>query len=175
MSKVNLWCERERHLNRAVADRSQRIAGATQELATWLANLTAGYFALRRELETARGDRFAGAVADINQQLAWLMPERFMSITPWSWLKHYPRYFSAIAYRLDKLRGGAARDRENMETVQKLWTRWLEALAEDQRSATEQATSEFRWMIEELRVSLFAQPLGTSVKVSPQRCEKLLK
>jgi ATP-dependent helicase HrpA len=157
------------------AERSQRIAAATQDVATWLSSLTDGYFALRRELETARGDRFAGAVADINQQLAWLMPERFMSITPWTWLKHYPRYFSAIAYRLDKLRGAAARDGENMQTVQQLWIRWLEGLAEDQRTATQQANSEFRWMIEELRVSLFAQPLGTSVKVSPQRCEKLLK
>ncbi len=98
-------------------ERTRRIAVATQEVATWLSGLTESYFSLRRELESPRGDRFADALADIHGQLAWLMPDRFLSITPWEWLKHYPRYFAAIAYRLDKLRGGAAR-------IMKTWTRF---------------------------------------------------
>ena len=154
--------------------RGRRIAEATQDVAKWLGALTEGYFATRRELEAMRGDRWSSAIADINHQLQWLMPDRFLSITPWQWLKHYPRYFKAIAYRLDKLRGEADRDRDNMETVSHLWTRWLAMHSDDQQSPQQQSTSEFRWMIEELRVSLFAQPLGTSIKVSPKRCEKLL-
>jgi ATP-dependent helicase HrpA len=102
------------------------------------------------------------------------MPKRFLSILPWQWLKHYPRYLAAISYRLDKLRGAAGRDHENQETVSRLWDRWLDALEESQRTPTMQTSSEFRWMIEELRVSLFAQPLGTCRKVSAKRCEKLL-
>ena len=153
--------------------RGQRIAGAAQELATWLAGLTESYFSVRRDLESIRGERFAEAVADIRVQMEWLMPERFLSVTPWQWLKHYPRYFAAIGYRLEKGRG-AARDGENMEIVQALWNRWLDGLDESQRTPSQQASSEFRWMIEELRVSLFAQPLGTSTKVSAKRCEKLL-
>ena len=99
-----------------------------------------------------------------------------MAVTPWQWLKHYPRYFSAVAYRLDKARSGASsRDTDSMQIVNDLWDRWLSGLAAADREPKLQATSEFRWMIEELRVSLFAQPLGTAVKVSPQRCEKLLK
>jgi ATP-dependent helicase HrpA len=52
---------------------------------------------------------------------------------------------------------------------------WLAAKGLQQAAPESLADFEFRWMIEELRVSLFAQPLGTSVKISPQRCEKMLK
>ena len=157
-------------------ERGRRIAEATQDVAKWLGALTDGYFASRRALEGIAGERFAHAVDDIHHQLEWLLPERFLSVTPWCWLQHYPRYFSAIAYRIEKLQSGAsARDAEHTETIRKLWQRWIESLAEPERNATSQAASEFRWMMEELRISLYAQPLGTSVKVSPQRCEKLLR
>ena len=81
-----------------------------------------------------------------------------------------------IAYRLDKVKSGAAtRDHSASETIADLTRRWLMMIPEKAQSPDHQATSEFRWMIEELRISMFAQPLGTSVKVSPQRCEKLLR
>ena len=89
-------------------------------------------------------------------------------------MKHYPRYLAAIAYRLDKVRGSASRDQDSTASIRQMWDRWLETMHEDQRNPEAQAESEFRWMIEELRVSLFAQPLGTAVKVSIKRCEKLL-
>lgn len=158
------------------AERATRIAGAAQEVATWLSTFAEGYFAARRESESLSGKRFAAPAADIRRQIDWLLVDRFLSITPWNWLKHYPRYFSAIAYRVDKLRSGsAARDDQNTQMVQTLWRRWLDSLSPADQSPTSQSACEFRWMMEELRVSLFAQPLGTSVKVSPQRCEKLLR
>lgn len=157
-------------------ERGPRIAKAAQEAASWLANTATHYFSVRRELESMnRGGRFANVVTDIRDQLDWLFADPFMSITPWQWLKHYPRYLNAIAYRLDKTRGAGSRDNDATQSIRKLWGRWLEQLPEDQRNPENQAESEFRWMIEELRVSLFAQPLGTAVKVSIQRCEKLLK
>ncbi len=157
-------------------ERGQRIAKAAQEVAGWLANMGEHYFSVRRELESLkRGGRFASMISDVRDQLDWLFTDPFMSVTPWQWLKHYPRYLSAIAYRLDKARGAGSRDNDATHSVRDLWRRWLEQLPEDQRNSEHQAESEFRWMIEELRVSLFAQPLGTAVKVSVQRCEKLLK
>ncbi len=157
-------------------ERGRRIAEAAQEVATWLTALADGFFAARKELESFSSVRFAAASADIRAQIDWLVPDRFLSVTPWQWLKHYPRYFHAIAYRIDKIRSGAgSRDSEAIATVRSLWNRWLDSLAEQQRDPVKQVTSEFRWMTEELRVSLFAQPLGTATKVSPQRCEKLLK
>ena len=103
------------------------------------------------------------------------MHEEFLARTPWQWLSHYPRYLSGICYRLEKLRSGAgARDDAATETVAALWSRYLDRFAEAEQSPGRRAGDEFRWMIEELRVSLYAQPLGTAVKVSPTRCEKWL-
>lgn len=156
--------------------RSRRIAEATQEVATWLDSLAEAYFQTRSELETFAGNqRFADALADIRNQLAWMTFNDFLAKVPWNWLKHYPRYFRGMAYRIDKLRSGSAgKDQDNMHTIGGLWIRWQQTLPVDQRDPAAQAGSEFRWMIEELRVSLFAQPLGTSTKVSPKRCEKLI-
>jgi ATP-dependent helicase HrpA len=157
-------------------ERGRRIAEASQQVAPWLTDFAVNYFVVRRELESlSRGSRFGAVIDDVRNQLDWLLFSGFMSVTPWQWLKQYPRYFSAIAYRLDKARSGASsRDQDSMQTIQGLWRRWLDGILDEQRQPEYQTESEFRWMIEELRVSLFAQPLGTSVKVSPQRCEKLL-
>ncbi|TWU41405.1 ATP-dependent RNA helicase HrpB [Novipirellula aureliae] len=154
-------------------ERARRIAEATQEVAGWLPAMADAYFDVRRELESIRGSRFGEVIADVQNQIDWLAFEGFLAQTSWGWLKHYPRYFSAITYRLDRVRSGAAnRDREGMETVWNLQQQWLDSIAENQRNAIDQSASEVRWMLEELRVSLFAQPLGTSIKISPQRCEK---
>ena len=156
-------------------ERARRIAEATQELAGWLSNLSEAYFEARKQIESTSGNRYGAALGDVKQQVKWLTPESFLSRVPWQWLQHYPRYFRAIAYRLDKLRSGAGpRDAECMMTINDLWKRWHEGLIENERDAASQVESEFRWMIEELRVSSYAQPLGTSIKVSPKRCEKLL-
>ncbi len=156
--------------------RGRRISEATQEVAPWLASLADHYFQSRRELESIHGGPFHQAIDDIETQLRWLIPRQFLSLVPWEWLKHYPRYFAAVTYRLEKLRSGAAsRDAEQTTTIGDLWNRWLDQLPDDERTPEAQVNSEFRWMIEELRVSLFAQPLGTAVKVSPNRCEKLLR
>ena len=157
------------------SERGRRIAEATQELAGWLSSLSEAYFDARKQIESTSGNRYGAALGDVKQQVKWLTPDSFLSKVPWQWLKHYPRYFRAVAYRLDKLRSGAGpRDAESMMTINKLWKRWHEGLLENECNPTDQAESEVRWMIEELRVSSFAQPLGTAVKVSPKRCEKLL-
>jgi len=158
------------------SNRSERIAKAAQEVALWLGELADSYFAVRRSLESIRSSgRFVDVVKDIRYQLDWLLCEQFLSLTPWKWLKHYPRYLSGIDYRLDKIRSAAGdRDGASMQSVQELWDRWLASQLELERTAAAQSNSEFRWLIEELRISLFAQPLGTSVKVSVKRCEKLL-
>lgn len=158
-------------------DRGSRIAVATQEVASWFTELATYSFAVRKQLEEIRrAPRYSDVRIDVQSQLDWLLFDDFLSSTPWDWLKHYPRYLHAIDYRLDKLRSSSsARDADSMDTVSRLWNTWLQQIPEPQRTPADQSESEFRWMIEELRVSLFAQPLGTSVKVSPQRCQKLLK
>ncbi|TWT53471.1 ATP-dependent RNA helicase HrpB [Rubripirellula amarantea] len=163
--------------DRRRSERGRRIAEATQEVASWLTATADQMFEVRKALESFSGDgRYSSAVNDIRNQLSWLTFPGFLSSVPWAWLVHYPRYFKAIVYRLDKIRSGAAsKDAESQAVVAALWSRWEQQLAPLPCSPETQASSEFRWLIEELRVSLFAQPLGTSTKVSPKRCEKLLK
>ena len=157
------------------SERGKRITIATQDVAPWLLPIAESYQSARRAMESMSGPRAGAVIADIRTQIEWLAPQGFLSVTPWQWLKQYPRYFNAITYRLDKIRtGSASRDDESMKLVKDLWTRSLAKLGEDERTPVHQSTSELRWTIEELRVSLFAQPLGTSIKASPQRCEKLL-
>jgi len=160
---------------RIASERGKRIPVATQDVAPWLLPLAEAYQSARRAMESMSGPRAGAVIADIRSQIEWLTPQGFLSVTPWQWLKQYPRYFQAITYRLDKIRAGSAgRDDESMKLLKDLWTRSLAKVAEHERTPTAQTTSELRWTIEELRVSLFAQPLGTSIKASPQRCEKLL-
>jgi len=158
-------------------ERGRRIAEAACELAPWLPAFAEAYHAARRGWESCGADR-SGAVADIKRQVAFLTYPGFIAATPWQWLKHYPRYLNAIAYRLDKLKSAAGRDADSMRLVNDLWNRWISNLPILENAPTVQgsqiADHEMRWMLEELRVSLFAQPLGTSIKVSPQRCEKMI-
>jgi ATP-dependent helicase HrpA len=157
-------------------ERSTRIPIAAQELATWLVRFAEASFAVRKAMETiSASDRRRDLVDDLNHQLGWLVCEGFLAVTPWEWLQHYPRYLQAITYRIDRAASAGSRDQESMGVIDDLWKRWIDQLPENQRTPACQADCLFRWMVEELRVSLFAQPLGTAVKVSPQRCEKLLQ
>ena len=156
--------------------RGEKIAIAVQEVATWLSALGANYLQMRSQRESLKSaSQFAMSLKDIRTQVDWLLHDQFLSVTPWNWLKHYPRYVAAISYRMDKLKSGArGKDAEGVELVAGLHGQWFDGIAESERNPIALASSEFRWMLEELRVSLFAQPLGTSIKVSPTRCQKWL-
>lgn len=157
-------------------DRGRRISIATQDVALWLVKLADERFAIQRHLESGRwSTRHDDLIGDVNHQLRWLFYNDFLNKTPWEWLQHYPRYLQAIVYRLDRVGTSKSRDVESMELIGQLWRQWMDQTPQHQQSPAEQTETMFRWMIEELRVSLFAQPLGTSVKVSPQRCANLLK
>jgi ATP-dependent helicase HrpA len=155
-------------------ERGRRIAVATQTIALWLPSLAKAVHAVRQCLEGKVPTNIAPAMADVRVQVEHLLAKDFLRETPWAWLQHYPRYFAAIEYRLDKLRSGSlARDSENMREIQSLW-RDYEKMVEQDVGTKNTNLHEIRWLIEELRVSLFAQPLGTSTKVSLPRIRKLL-
>jgi ATP-dependent helicase HrpA len=157
------------------SDSGERISVAVQEVTKWLTSLGQAYLKMRGATESLSAASFPEAARDIEQQIQWLIHPDFLSATPWQWLQHYPKYLTGITYRLDKLRTGAGqRDQSGIGTVSQLWSRWLERFPESERTPGARSADEFRWMMEELRISLFAQTLGTSVKVSPTRCEKLL-
>jgi len=115
----------------------------------------------------ARAAAFGAAVADIEAQLALLLPPDFIASTPEPWLAELPRYLAAIARRLDRLPGNERRDSELARRVAPFAAAWRK-LAQ-QQTPLGPAAQRFRWMVEELRVSLFAQDLGTRMPVSEKR------
>jgi ATP-dependent helicase HrpA len=110
----------------------------------------------------------------MQQQLQRLTPDRFLADTPWAWLEHYPRYLQAIPRRLDKLRNaGLQRDLQNARVLAQFEQNYEErAAALRERNEIDERLEDFRWMLEEFRVSLFAQELGTLRTVSPQRLQR---
>ena len=138
--------------------------------------------------------RYANAIAEANQQAtqaiaqgaalgrvsqeAKAVRERlvypgFLSRTPWDRLEHLPRYLKGYALRLQKYRANAERDQKHAATVASLWNEYEARLAADREAGRiEPKLEEFRWLIEELRVSLFAQELRTPFPVSAKRLQK---
>ncbi|MDB5883817.1 MAG: hprA [Ramlibacter sp.] len=112
------------------------------------------------------------ATADATQQLQRLMPKRFLAATPWTQLQHFPRYLKAITLRLEKLRGDPARDASRLAELKPQEQRYWRLVAE-RKGAVDERMSEFRWLLEELRVSFFAQELRTPQPVSVKRLDKL--
>lgn len=152
-------------------NRGERIAMATQDIAKLLGPLAENYHGVRLAIEACRAGHLAYVRDDIKRQLSELFRDDFWMTTRLETLKQYPRYLKAICVRLEKLSSTADRDRESHAIVA--------AFHDDYFRRTNSYTvdraklEEYRWMIEELRVSLFAQTLGTAGKVSPQRLEKL--
>ena len=112
------------------------------------------------------------AVADIQQQLQHLCPKRFVLETPWPQLQHLPRYLKAIVLRLDKWRADAARDATRLAELRPQEQRFWRLVAE-RKGVLDPRLQELRWLLEELRVSFFAQELRTPQPVSIKRLDKV--
>ena len=117
---------------------------------------------------------FPDAVADMQAQIAALLPKDFLVAFAWERLAHFPRYLKAVSIRVDKLRNNPARDAQSMAEWKALAQAWERELAAKRRAGVADAALEdFRWMLEELRVGLYAQELKTPMPVSVKRLQKI--
>ena len=107
------------------------------------------------------------AHADMVSQLHDLLYEGFLLDLEPGRLFHYPRYLEAMRHRLERLEHNPARDANLLAQLAPWWQRYLDRLAGG--ASYDEALDRYRWLLEEYRVSLFAQHLGTAEKVSPQR------
>ncbi len=126
----------------------------------------ASAYAIERRLTGTANLALVPALADIRAQLSRLVYRGFVTETGWEYLGELPRYLKAIEYRLDRVAGNVARDRQLMATVDQVWQEYEQLRDEVPRS---DGLRRIRWMVEELRVSLFAQALGTPYPVSEKR------
>jgi ATP-dependent helicase HrpA len=113
-------------------------------------------------------------VQDVKSSRERLVYPGFLARTPWERLEHLPRYLKGYALRLQKYRaGGAERDQRHAPTVQAFWQNYEARVKADHDAGRHDPKLEdFRWLIEELRVSLFAQELRTPLPVSAKRLQK---
>ena len=148
---------------------------SANELCTWTARVLEQHQKIRTQLSGDYPVSWTEAVADIQDQLERLVYPGFISTTPAPWRDYLPRYLKAIELRLDKLRYAPDKDRQRMGIILPLWEAYKTAhMAHAKRNqAASDALQEFRWLLEELRVSLFAQELKTSQPVSAKRLDTL--
>ncbi len=163
---------RERAAFETLLERGKtRLASVKVEICETAAVILAAYHEVRRLL--VHDPTWAEALADIQDQLARLVYPGFLSHTPPEWLPHLPRYLRAISLRLQKLRQAPDKDRQRRGDIVRLWQgyqRQLERNAQHERHDPELAR--FRWWVEELRVSQFAQELKTLLPISVKRLEE---
>jgi len=149
-----------------------RLGLLVNEIARLAGVILAEYYTLPKKLQGIKAH--PQSAQDIQAQLQALLSKRFIADNDYANLAHFPRYLKAINVRLEKLRADAARDT-------RLMAEWAQVAAPWQRAQNDRHAAksgdpkmlEFRWLLEELRVSLFAQELRTPMPVSVKRLQKV--
>jgi ATP-dependent helicase HrpA len=152
-----------------VTDAKPRLNLIGQEIARHLAAVLTDYAGLVKKLPAIRNEKTLAA--DIEAQLAELLPKKFLVNTESAQLQHMPRYLKAIAMRIDKYKADPARDAERTKEMAPMMNEYRRVLA-SRKGQPDAKLSEFGWLLQELRVSLFAQELRTPMPVSVKRLQK---
>jgi len=154
---------------RRVDEGRARLTLIANEVARLASTILLEYAVAVRKIKDSRNA--PDAAADAQQQLQRLVPRDFLNQTPWPQLQHVVRYLKAIVMRLDKVRTDPARDMARLAEIRPQEARFWREVAE-RKGVTDPRLQEFRWLLEELRVSLFAQELRTPQPVSVKRLDK---
>ncbi len=146
-----------------------RLNLLVNEIARLVGQVLAEYHTLPKKLQGIKSH--TAAHADMQAQLQALVHKRFVADTGHAQLSHFPRYLKAMQVRIDKLRADPARDARLMADWQQAVAPWQRALKGG--SHGDPKMDEYRWLLEELRVSLYAQELRTPMPVSVKRLQKV--
>ncbi|MCB1909765.1 MAG: ATP-dependent RNA helicase HrpA [Rhodocyclaceae bacterium] len=154
------------------AEAKPRLSLIAQELMRLLGQILDLHATVRRRLGQLKA--FPEVVEDIQAQIDGLMPKRFLLDQPWARLSHFPRYLKGALARIEKLRTNPQRDAGLMADWRRLAQPWQrERLAKCRAGVHDPSLEEFRWLLEELRVGLFAQELKTPMPVSVKRLSRI--
>ncbi len=154
------------------AEAKSRLGLLAQEICRLVGQVLTDWQAVQKKLPAFKVH--AAAIQDIEKQLARMIGKRFIADTPFERLQHFPRYFKAVGLRLDKLKADPARDARLLAEYAPLWTNYeRRAIVLAKQGVSSPQVEQFRWMLEELRVQLFAQELRTPAPVSTKRLQKM--
>ncbi|NMM78149.1 ATP-dependent RNA helicase HrpA [Acidovorax sp. SRB_14] len=160
----------EADFKRRVDEGRGRLTLIANEVARLAGTILTEYAAAARKIKDTKGA--PEATADALQQLQRLVPKNFLTAAPWPQLAHFARYLKAITLRLDKVRADPARDATKLAELRPQEQRYWRLVAE-RKGQVDARMQELRWLLEELRVSFFAQELRTPQPVSVKRLDKL--
>ena len=136
-------------------------------------DILAEYHELMKSLKGKINFAVAMSVSDLKNQIENLIFDGFLSSTPYANLIHFPRYLKACSVRFEKIGREQALERKALPALKEWWDQYLARLEQHQAQGIYDIELErFRWLIEEQRVSWFAQQLGTSETVSEKRINK---
>ncbi|MBL8443091.1 MAG: ATP-dependent RNA helicase HrpA, partial [Zoogloeaceae bacterium] len=157
---------------RRCAEAKPRVILVAQEFIRLAGLLINEYASVQKRLAGLK--MFPEVVSDIQAQLNALMSKCFLLEYPWPRLAHFNRYIKAVGVRLDKLRNNPARDAQLMAEWRSLAQPFeRELMAKRKAGVLDPDLEEFRWLLEELRVGLFAQELKTPMPISVKRLQKI--
>jgi ATP-dependent helicase HrpA len=164
------WPTNEKEFAARCKEAKSRLTLVAQEIARLVGAVLTEYHALQKSLPGFKAH--AQAVQDIRAQCEWMLCKEFVARVPYERLQHVPRYLKAVNVRLEKLRADPARDARQLAQMQSLQQAWQRKLAAQQPDV-DARVADFGWLLQELRVSLFAQELKTPVIVSVKRLQKM--
>ena len=160
----------EADFKKRVDDGRGRLTLIASEVARLAGGILIEFAVAQRKIKDTKNA--TEAALDAAQQLQRLVPKKFLTATPYAQLQHFTRYLKAITLRLEKWRTDPARDAARMAELRPQEQRYWRLVAE-RKGAMDARMQECRWLLEELRVSFFAQELRTPQPVSIKRLEKL--
>uniref|UniRef100_UPI003FF04732 DUF3418 domain-containing protein n=1 Tax=Parasutterella excrementihominis TaxID=487175 RepID=UPI003FF04732 len=160
----------EEQFRETIAVVKEKLGLLTLELARLLSSIVSEAALAQQKLNSIKS--YKEVSEDITAQLSDLFPPHFLLTIPFSQLRHYPRYMKAIQVRIDRLKNDPGRDAERMAEIRQLTVNYKRELSV-RRGVYDAKLVEFGNMLQELRVSLFAQELRTPMPVSVKRLNKM--
>jgi len=172
---VNSIPRTEQEWNKRTKHAAAQVSLVVQDLADVMDSVLVEYHKTRRLLEKKHPPALAPLLADLKSQLDGIINSGFLIHTPMNWLKQFPRYFEAMRFRWKKgTEGGFQKDRKQQQLITPHLARYAQAARTYGTSVRQRPRLvQYRWCIEEYRVSLFAQQLKTAVSVSEKRLNQL--
>lgn len=151
-----------------------RLLLEAEQLAVLVGQIYASLASIRAGLSRYSAPAFARSRQDVEQQLQGLQPANFLRELAFARWQHYPRYLKALQWRLDKLGNNLLKDEAASAEMAQRWRDYEARKAQlALRDVQSGQLEEYRWLLEEYRVSLFAQTVKTAVPVSATRLDKL--
>ncbi|MGI9331946.1 MAG: ATP-dependent RNA helicase HrpA, partial [Gammaproteobacteria bacterium] len=149
------------------------VMQAVESLGELVEDVLMRYHRIAITLDDINAGVHAASVEDARRQLVHLVHRGFLLSSARDVLEHLPRYLDALALRLEKLTRGGARDAAKLADIDPLWARYVaRAQTHAARGRRDPELSRYRWMLEEYRVSVFAQELGTAYSISRKRLDE---